>query len=106
MSFALIGAGRKIRFSQQEKLWHHAEAKRRHPSTINAKASTWNVFGRHHWGNGSGLYHQFYGENYIDENRQTTESGSGIYERTPAGATNAADRNSTSRSATIGTFHQ
>ncbi|HEY9301124.1 MAG TPA: hypothetical protein VIQ31_33145 [Phormidium sp.] len=49
---------------------------------------------------------QLYGENYIDENQQTTESGSGIYKRTPAGTTNAAYGNGTKRSATLGTFHQ
>jgi hypothetical protein len=106
MSFALIGAGRKIRFSHQKKRGHHAEAENRYRFTIKAKALTGNVFGRHHWGDWISLYHQLYTENYIDENRQTTESGSGVYEWTPAGTTNAAYRNGTNRSATIGTFYQ
>lgn len=78
MSFALIGVGRKIHFSQQEKQAHHAEAENRDREAIKVKADTWNVFGRLHWGDRIGLYHQFYGENYINENRQTKESGSGI----------------------------
>jgi len=106
MSSALFGAGRKIHFSQQEKQGHHAEAENRHRFAIKAKAPTWNVFGRHHWGDWISLYHQLYAENYIDENRQTTESESGIYERTPAGTTNAAYGNGTKRSATVGTFDQ
>ena len=106
MSLALIGAERKIHFSQQEKHGHHAQPENRHRFAIEAKALTGNVFGRHHWGNWISLHNQLYGENYINENRQTTESGSGIYERTAAGATNAADGNGTKRSATVRTFHQ
>jgi hypothetical protein len=75
MSFALIGARRKIRFSQQKKRGPDAEAEGRHPSTINAKAPTWNLFSKYYWGGGSGLYHRIYGEKYIHENRQTKESG-------------------------------
>jgi hypothetical protein len=75
MSFALIGARRKIRFSQQEKRGHHAEAERQHPSPINAKAPTWNLFSKYYWGSGSGMRHRVYGEKYINEHRQTKESG-------------------------------